>query len=402
MSSFSVPPVATVKTTNHHHHRGGHGPTNHAINYAKRNDISEKELSECDREKLHLLGHIQGDSGNVLFFSYPEGRILAADANIRNISWIRKRGGSHKKMRSASYSGSVASSAASVSVSSSTTGGSISTTAASPEVAPISDDEERQQRDEDRTREMLGSYLQYWIPYELYLELFEAVETMKKAKSTRTFHFYQHRRDPHAITLSTTSRDCTVIGVEIESVDGREATSDFYSTLVSLGRVMEFYVDEKIVTTACDTIFKLLKHYDRGMVYQFNDDNSGEVVHEIKKSFLTSSYMGMRFPAGDIPLPARQLYIKNGLRYIHDAEANDIPILDWHEPSSSGGTASPSASSRSHTNPQTQSPPPLFHNNNTNNCGIDLSHESGGQATYYLFAEYGCRVVHEHCRGRRE
>lgn len=207
---------------------------------------------------------------------------------------------------------------------------------------------------------MLGSYLQYWIPYELYLEMIDAVETMKKAKSTRTFHFYQHRRDPHAITLSTTTRDCSVIGVEIESVDGREATADFYSTLVSLGRVMEFYVDEKIVTTACDTIFKLLKHYDRGMVYQFNDDNSGEVVHEIKKNFLTSSYMGMRFPAGDIPLPARQLYIKNGLRYIHDAEANDVPILDWHEPQNGGASAC--SSSKNH------------HNNNTNNCGIDLSH----------------------------
>lgn len=128
MSTVPVPPVATISTTMKTNHHGGH---NHAIINAKRNDISEKELSECDREKLHLLGHIQGDSGNVLFFSYPEGRILAADNNIRNISWIRKRG-SNKKMRSASYSGS-----ASVSVSSSTTGGSVSTTAASPKWHPF-------------------------------------------------------------------------------------------------------------------------------------------------------------------------------------------------------------------------------------------------------------------------
>ena len=65
------------------------------------------------------------------------------------------------------------------------------------------------------------------------------------------------------------------------------------------------------------------------MVYKFNDDHSGEVIHEIKRdSVLTSSYLGLRFPATDIPLPARQLYIKNGLRYIHDVEAHDVPILD--------------------------------------------------------------------------
>ena len=114
----------------------------------------------------------------------------------------------------------------------------------------------------------------------------------------------------------------------IEEVEESEATGNFYNTLISLGRVMEFYADEKILHTACDTVFKLLEHYDRGMVYQFNDDLSGEVVHEIKKEGLTSSYMGMRFPAADIPLPARKLFIKNGLRYIQNANADYNPIVD--------------------------------------------------------------------------
>ena len=30
-------------------------------------------------------------------------------------------------------------------------------------------------------------------------------------------------------------------------------------------------------------VFDLFGHYDRGMVYRFNDDDSGEVIHEIKK-----------------------------------------------------------------------------------------------------------------------
>ena len=90
---------------------------------------------------------------------------------------------------------------------------------------------------------------------------------------------------------------------------------------------MEFYADEKILKNSCDTIFKLLGQYDRGMVYQFNDDLSGEVIHEIKKEFVSTSYMGMRFPASDIPLSARQLYVKNGLRYIKNLDADDVPII---------------------------------------------------------------------------
>ena len=62
------------------------------------------------------------------------------------------------------------------------------------------------------------------------------------------------------------------------------------------------------------------------MVYRFNDDLSGEIIHEITNGTMTTSYLGMRFPKSDIPLPARQLYITNGLRYIHDIEIDNIPV----------------------------------------------------------------------------
>ena len=31
--------------------------------------------------------------------------------------------------------------------------------------------------------------------------------------------------------------------------------------------------------TTCDAVFKILAKFDRGMVYKFNDDNSGEVIY---------------------------------------------------------------------------------------------------------------------------
>jgi light-regulated signal transduction histidine kinase (bacteriophytochrome) len=98
---------------------------------------------------------------------------------------------------------------------------------------------------------------------------------------------------------------------------------------------MECYADEDVVASSCDTVFNLLGSYDRGMVYEFNDDFSGEIIHEIKKeSCGDTSYLGMRFPAGDIPVTSRVMYIKNGLRYIHNSGADNVPLVvdkSFHE-----------------------------------------------------------------------
>lgn len=88
----------------------------------------------------------------------------------------------------------------------------------------------------------------------------------------------------------------------------------------SLGGVVELIhvagVAISIAANACDVLFEVLGMYDRGMVYRFNDDCTGEVVYEIKKDSVSSSYLNMRFPASDIPYIARALFVRNSLRFI--------------------------------------------------------------------------------------
>lgn len=76
-------------------------------------------------------------------------------------------------------------------------------------------------------------------------------------------------------------------------------------------------------------IFDTIK-YDRVMLYQFQDDWSGEVVAEMTKEGM-GSYMGLRFPASDIPSIARALYLKNPFRHIADTQAINVPILSLDE-----------------------------------------------------------------------
>jgi light-regulated signal transduction histidine kinase (bacteriophytochrome) len=62
------------------------------------------------------------------------------------------------------------------------------------------------------------------------------------------------------------------------------------------------------------------------MVYRFADDGTGEVVAESAVSDLPP-FLGLRYPASDIPVQARALYRRNYLRIISDANAEPVPIL---------------------------------------------------------------------------
>ncbi|MFW2829327.1 HWE histidine kinase domain-containing protein [Sphingomonas sp. ID0503] len=71
---------------------------------------------------------------------------------------------------------------------------------------------------------------------------------------------------------------------------------------------------------------RALTGFDRVMVYRFDDAGSGEVVAEAARSGL-GSFMGLRYPASDIPAQARKLYQRNIFRVIADIEAKPVPIF---------------------------------------------------------------------------
>lgn len=71
---------------------------------------------------------------------------------------------------------------------------------------------------------------------------------------------------------------------------------------------------------------RLLTGYDRVMVYRFLHDDSGEVVAESRDSAMPP-YLGLRYPASDIPPQARRLYLHNRIRVIPDARYAPVPIL---------------------------------------------------------------------------
>ncbi len=65
--------------------------------------------------------------------------------------------------------------------------------------------------------------------------------------------------------------------------------------------------------------------FDRVMVYRFAQDDSGEVIAESTHAGV-ESFLGLHYPASDIPRQARGLYERNWLRIIPDVEAVPSPI----------------------------------------------------------------------------
>lgn len=67
--------------------------------------------------------------------------------------------------------------------------------------------------------------------------------------------------------------------------------------------------------------------FDRVMLYLFRNDDTGEVIAEARSPQCKGTYLGLRFPASDIPRVARELYLKSPWRSIPDAGAAAVDLL---------------------------------------------------------------------------
>jgi light-regulated signal transduction histidine kinase (bacteriophytochrome) len=71
--------------------------------------------------------------------------------------------------------------------------------------------------------------------------------------------------------------------------------------------------------------------FDRAMVYRFLPDDSGEVVAEDAREGL-ESFLGLHYPASDIPQQARELYRRNWIRTIPDINYAPAPLMPQLNP----------------------------------------------------------------------
>jgi two-component system, chemotaxis family, sensor kinase Cph1 len=91
---------------------------------------------------------------------------------------------------------------------------------------------------------------------------------------------------------------------------------------------------ESIKEAAVEEV-RAMTGFDRVMLYRFDADGHGEVWAEAKAKEL-DSYLGLHYPASDIPRQARELYRLNWLRIIPDAGYRPVPLIPETRPDTGG------------------------------------------------------------------
>lgn len=113
-------------------------------------------------------------------------------------------------------------------------------------------------------------------------------------------------------------------------LEAEQPHSEILNTdLVDLSR--EFVTameDTQSLKELCNLVavnIKKITGYDRVMVYHFDKDYNGEVIAEAKNEQL-EGFFGLHYPHTDIPVQARELYIRNQLRIIVDMDYVPVPL----------------------------------------------------------------------------
>lgn len=113
--------------------------------------------------------------------------------------------------------------------------------------------------------------------------------------------------------LEPLSDDSELINLTQYAIDGMKHAMN-YGSVIALAQ------------ETCE-IIKKITSYNRVIIYQFDEqDQSGIVIGEVVDEGI-DSYMGLHFPATDIPCNVRKMYLNQSLRYIPSNKKASIKII---------------------------------------------------------------------------
>jgi light-regulated signal transduction histidine kinase (bacteriophytochrome)/CheY-like chemotaxis protein len=112
--------------------------------------------------------------------------------------------------------------------------------------------------------------------------------------------------------------------------DAPETRDDTALVQALIARVQRHKTIERATEEAARGV-QALTGTNRVMVYRFEADASGTVVAEALRG-MAEPYLGLRYPASDIPKQARELYKRNLIRVISDVDAPSHPIQPTQSP----------------------------------------------------------------------
>jgi chemotaxis family two-component system sensor kinase Cph1 len=118
--------------------------------------------------------------------------------------------------------------------------------------------------------------------------------------------------------------------LEFERTDASISQGDLNTVITNFVSTLEHSQTSLELCSAITVQVRALTGFDRVMLYQFDEVGHGTVLAEDRNDRLPS-YLGLRFPATDIPKQARALYVSNRIRIIPDVDYMPSPLLSVPE-----------------------------------------------------------------------
>ncbi|WP_414564829.1 MULTISPECIES: ATP-binding protein [unclassified Anabaena] len=155
----------------------------------------------------------------------------------------------------------------------------------------------------------------------------------KKVGSAKVFEVTINTLHRNRYFYGITHRTEDYVILELEPKDAALALS-FLKFQALAGEAIAQMQETSNLTEFLHLVAKQIQEiteFDRVMVYQFDQQGAGSVVAEVKRDDL-STYLGLHYPATDIPAPARELYKRCCWRFIPDINAQPVQLLPQENP----------------------------------------------------------------------
>lgn len=121
------------------------------------------------------------------------------------------------------------------------------------------------------------------------------------------------------------------IVMELEAREAEKALGFDPKLRQALVRLQHANGVDSLTTIAAEEV-RAITGFDRVMIYRFDRSWNGKVVAEAKREDL-ETFLGLNYPASDIPAQARRLYAQNWLRLIADVGYTPVPLVPSRDPS---------------------------------------------------------------------
>lgn len=144
-----------------------------------------------------------------------------------------------------------------------------------------------------------------------------------------------HRNVEISTFISVNGNEYLVIGHQFEETitlefEPKDKYTGFEDPFSWLDNAQKKIKNKKTIQSLLNETLSELKeltHFERLMVYKFNEDGSGKVIAEVKDEKL-EPFLGLHFPAIDIPPRARDLLFRNWVRHITNTKDESIQLLN--------------------------------------------------------------------------